>query len=141
MSTQAARSVRAALDLLTPNWLWAWNGVCFGYRRGESLFTYDGFEVGRFSGAEVYGADGSYIGEIRSSEVDGDRLITSSYKKFRAAASFMPAREPGQTRPAARIAQPLYCGHEHFPTPETLKGPVLRSRIVRRRLVVTGPTH
>jgi hypothetical protein len=141
MSTQSGRSVRAALDLLTPNWLWTWNGICFGYRRGDSLFTHDGFEVGRFVGAEVYGADGSYIGEIRSSEVDGHRLITSSYKKFRAAASFMPVTEAAQTRPAARIAESLYCGHEDFPTPEMLKGPILRSRGVRRRSIVAGQTH
>jgi hypothetical protein len=81
MSTQAARSVRAVMVSLTPKWLWTWNGVCFGYRRGDSLFTHDGIEVGRFSGAEVYGADGSYLGEVRSTEEDGDRLITSSYKE------------------------------------------------------------
>jgi hypothetical protein len=121
MSTQAVRSVEAALALLTPNWLWTWNGVCFGYRRGDSLFTHDGTEVGRFAGAEVYGADGGYLGEIRSTENDGDRLITSSYKKFRMAASFMPATERAQKRPAARDAQPLFCGHEDFPTPEILK--------------------
>jgi hypothetical protein len=77
MSTQAARSVRAILASFTPIWLWTWNGVCFGYRRGDSLFTYDGIEVGRFSGAEVYGADGSYLGELKSTEEDGDRLITN----------------------------------------------------------------
>jgi hypothetical protein len=115
MSTQAARSVRAVMVSLTPNWLWTWNGVCFGYRRGDSLFTYDGIEVGRFSGAEAYGSDGSYLGEIRSTEEDGDRLITSSYKKSRMAASFVPEIERAQKRPVDRKAVQLYCGYEDFP--------------------------
>jgi hypothetical protein len=98
MSTQAARSVTAILASLTPNWLWAWDGVCFGYRRGDSLFTYGGIEVGRFSGAEVCGADGIYLGEIRNTEEDRDRLITSSYKKLRTAPSFVPTIEHPQKR-------------------------------------------
>ena len=35
----------------------------FWVSQGDSLFTCDGVEVGRFSGAEVYDADGSYLGE------------------------------------------------------------------------------
>jgi len=121
MSTQADRSVRTILASLAPNWLWTWNGVCFGYRRADSLFTYDGIEVGRFSGTEVYAADGSYLGEVRSTEEDGDRLITSSYKKSRMAASFVPTFERAQKRPADRNQEQLYCGNEDFPTPEFLK--------------------
>jgi hypothetical protein len=113
---------------LTPSWLWTWNGVCFGYRRGDSLFTYDGIEVGRFSGAEVYGSDGSYLGEVRSTEEDGDRLIASSYKKSRTAASFVPTFERAQKRPVDRNQQELYCGYEHFPTPEILQGTILQRR-------------
>lgn len=30
------------------DWLWNWGGECFGYREGDSLFTYFGHEVGRF---------------------------------------------------------------------------------------------
>lgn len=121
MSTQADRSVRTILASLAPNWLWTWNGVCSGYRRADSLFTYDGIEVGRFSGTEVYAADGSYLGEVRSTEEDGDRLITSSYKKSRMAASFVPTFERAQKRPADRNQEQLYCGNEDFPTPEFLK--------------------
>ena len=32
------------------DWLWNWGGKCFGYRDGESLFTYFGKEAGRFDG-------------------------------------------------------------------------------------------
>jgi hypothetical protein len=139
MSTQADRSVGAILASLTPIWLWTWNGVCFGYRRGDSLFAYDGIEVGRFSGAEVYGADGSYLGEVRSTEEDGDRLITSSYKKLRMAAPFVPTIERAYKRPAERNQETLYCGYEHFPSPEILKGTILRRRSVPRSLANADP--
>jgi hypothetical protein len=138
MSTQAARSIRAMLDSSTPNWLWTWNGVSFGYHRGDSLFTHDGIEVGRFSGLEVYGPDGRYIGELRSTE-DGDRLITSSYKKSRMSASFVPTMERAQKRPAARDAEQLYCGYEEFPLPETLRGTILGYRKMKRSLTNAHP--
>ena len=32
------------------DWFWNWGGECFGYREGDSLFTYYGLEVGRFDG-------------------------------------------------------------------------------------------
>jgi len=138
MSTQAARSILASL---TPNWLWTWNGGCFGYRRGDSLFSYDGIEVGRFSGPEVFGADGSYLGEVRSTEEDGDRLITSSYKKSRMAAPFIPIIERAQKRPVDRNQEVLYCGYEHFPNPEILRGTILQRRGVPRSLVNADPTQ
>jgi hypothetical protein len=139
MSTQADRSVRTILASLAPNWLCTWNGVCFGYRRADSLFTYDGIEVGRFSGTEVYGADGSYLGEVRSTEEDGDRLITSSYKKSWIAASFVPTFERAQKRPADRNQEQLYCGYEDFPTPEILRSTMVRRRSVPRRLANADP--
>ena len=139
MSTQADRSVRAILASLTPNWLWTWNDGCFGYRRGDSLFTYDGIEVGRFSGVEVYGADGSYLGEVRGTEEDGDRLTTSSYKKLRKAASFVPTIESAQKKPVDRNQEPLYCGYEDFPSPEVLRGTILQRRSVPRSLANGDP--
>ena len=132
MSTQADRSVRAILASLTPNWLWTWNGVCFGYRRGDSLFTYDGVEAGRFSGAEIYGADGSYLGEVQSSEEDGDRLVTSSYKKFHTADVFEPTLDRPHAKAPDRMALPLYCGYEHFPSPELVKGVVVDLEAIQR---------
>jgi hypothetical protein len=124
MSTQAARSVQASSLSLTPNWLWTWNGVCFGYRLGDSLFTHEGIEVGRFSGTEVYDPDGGYLGELRRAD-DGDRLITGSYKKSRTGIAFIPALERPRKRPGDRIRQPLYCGYEDFPSPEVVKGMIM----------------
>src|SRR5258708_40022547 len=98
--SQAVPVVRAVPTSVTQP-LWTWGGVCFGYRRDASLFTYDGVEVGRFVGAEVFGADGSYLGEVRRTEEGGgDRLITSSYKKSRRADPFAPTTE----RPHQRAA-------------------------------------
>jgi len=33
---------------------WPWGGECFGYREGNSLFTYFGKEIGRFDGEEIH---------------------------------------------------------------------------------------
>jgi len=135
MNSQAVRSFRAALEeeALTPQWLWTWNGVCFGYRRGDSLFTCGGIEVGRFSRAELYGVDGRYLGEVRSTG-DGDRLITSSYKKSCTAAAFVPTfdRAP-KGKPLDRPGQPLYCGYEDFPLPETAASKVFDRKNGKRR--------
>ena len=114
MTSQGAQTVRAELR---PDWLWTCHGVCFGYRLGNSLFTHDGLEVGRFSGSEVYDPNGRYLGELRSTD-DGDRLITSSYKKSRIGVAFVPTFERSRKRPSARTRQPLYCGYEDFPSPE-----------------------
>jgi hypothetical protein len=48
------------------DWLWNWGGKCFGYRDGESLFTYFGMEAGRFDGEEIHGSNGRYLGEVMS---------------------------------------------------------------------------
>lgn len=126
--SQAAPLVKAVLTSVTQP-LWTWSGVCFGYRRDASLFTYDGIEVGRFVGAEVYGADGGYLGEVRRTEDGGgERLITSSYKKLRKADAFAPTTERPHQRDASRAGEPLYCGYEEFPPPETLKAGILELR-------------
>jgi len=130
-NSQFAQSVKAVVTSVTQP-LWTWSGVCFGYRRDASLFTYDGVEVGRFVGAEVYGVDGSYLGEVRRTENGGgDRLITSNYKKSRTAPAFPPIMERPHLRDASRAAEPLYCGYEEFPSPEILKAAVfdLRKRL------------
>ena len=57
------------------NWFWNWGGECFGYRDGDSLFTYFGREAGRFDGEEIYGSNGRYLGEV----VSDNRLITSLF--------------------------------------------------------------
>jgi hypothetical protein len=117
MSTQP---VREAIHLVGPDWLWTWSGVCFGYRRGDSLFTCDGIEVGRFSGAEVYGPDGRYLGELMNGH-SGVRLITSSYKKSLAGVAFVPTVDRAHKKPADRRGQPLYCGYQDFCLPEIVK--------------------
>jgi hypothetical protein len=48
------------------DWFWNWGGECFGYRDGDSLFSYFGKEVGRFDGEEIYGSNGRYLGEVMS---------------------------------------------------------------------------
>ena len=127
MSTQPARSLETAPALATPDWLWTWNGTCFGYRREDALFTCDGVEVGRFFGNEIYGVDGRYLGELGKAE-DGRRLISSSYKKLQTRAAFFPDIERCRQRAKDRPGESLYCGYEDFPSPLALKATVLQIR-------------
>jgi hypothetical protein len=120
MTSQAAKTLREDAQVVGPDWLWTWRGVCFGYRLENSLFTHDGVEVGRFSGAEVYGVDGRYLGEIGKA-VDGGRLTTNSYKKSRTVTAFVPTFDCGHGRPADHVPEPLYVGYEEFPSPEMTK--------------------
>ena len=125
MSSQVTHSLQAIFAPL--NWIWTWNGGCFGYRRGDSLFTHDGVEVGRFCGKEIYGPDGRYLGEVMSSGAGDDRLITGNYKKSRMAAAFVPTIERAEPKAADSFREPLYCGYEDFPSPKVLKEMVLRT--------------
>ena len=120
MTSHGVQTVKAEPAASRPEWLWAWNGVCFGYRFGDSLFTHDGVEVGRFFGAEVYGIHGQYLGEV-SPASDGHRLITNSYKKSRSVPAFVPTLHRFYKRPPNRAGEPLYCGHENFPSPEIVR--------------------
>ena len=119
MTSKAVQLARAIPDA-EPQFIWAWNGLCLGYRLGASFFTCEGIELGRFSGPELFGANGRYLGELRVAN-DGERLITNAYKKSRTSYAFVPAVGKALKRPRERSAEPLYCGHEHFPVPEMLK--------------------
>ena len=111
-------------------WLWTWSGRCFGYRRGNALYRYDGIQVGRFVEQEIYGIDGAYLGEVRAAE-DGERLITSIYKRCRTASPCVPGIDRALPRPEDRRAYPVYCGHEDFPEPDSVKA--VRSHAKPRR--------
>jgi hypothetical protein len=76
------------------DWLWNWGGECFGYREGDSLFTYFGKEIGRFDGEEIFGNNGRYLGEVMSD----NRLITSRSKKSWVRGSFGPRRSGSYAR-------------------------------------------
>lgn len=119
MTSQGVQTVQGTPGV-DRDWLWTWNGVSFGYRLQNSLFTHDGMEVGRFSGDEVYGIDGRYLGELSGAE-DGQRLITNVYKKSRATAGFVPTLGRAYKRLEARLGETLFCGHEDFPAPEFAK--------------------
>ena len=118
-------------------WLWTWGGVCFGYRREEWLFTYDGIGVGRFVGDEVYGTNGDYLGELRSTGQE-QRLATSNYKKSRVVAAFSPKVERGYKRPANRLSQTLYCGYQDFPLPEIFKKVEARGALHSRSEILSA---
>jgi hypothetical protein len=120
MTPQMARSTISESVQSGRDWLWTWGGACFGYRRETSLFSHDGLEIGHFIGAEVYGADGAYIGELNIA-ADGPRLITNVYKKSRTGAIFIPDFDRPQKQPGAREPEPLFIGHEDFPSPELAK--------------------
>src|SRR5216684_1608204 len=104
MTSQGVKALRAEA-ITKPDWLWTWNGICFGYRLGDSLFTHDGVEVGRFTGPEIYGVDGRYLGEIGKAN-DGDRLVTNLYKKARTVPAFAPTFDRSYHQPASHAPEP-----------------------------------
>ncbi len=95
------------------DWLWTWGGTFFGYKLDDGLFTYNGLQIGRFDGVEIYGRDGRYLGEIES----GDRLITNSLKKSWMRSGFVP-RIAGSYMPFVNyVGYVMYVGYEDFPDP------------------------
>jgi hypothetical protein len=92
----------------TVQWLWTWGGVSFGYRDGDNLWTHDGRHVGRFHGIEVYGPNGSYLGE----QLRPGRLITDVAKRAERRPPFFPSvrRHSLRRRPpsAAESLPPAY---------------------------------
>lgn len=115
--TKAAATANA--EAQGPAWYWTWTGASFGYREGNSLFTYDGVEVGRFHGREVYGADGRYLGESGSGD-DQFRLITNIHKRSLFKDAFVPTLGRSHRSKAPRVPAELYSGHSDFPEPASL---------------------
>ena len=96
------------------DWFWRWGGECFGYRRNDRLFTYHGIQVGKFYGAKIYGADGRYLGEVKSN----NRLITHIAKKGRTKFSFVPVQGGSYARYANCAGFAMYIAYEDFPSPD-----------------------
>ena len=106
-STESSPLASVAVD-----WLWTWEGRCFGYRDGDDLWTYNGRDVGRFDGDDVYGPDGGYLGEIRN----GNRLITNRSKRNYRRSGFSPyANRAAYARYADYAGYAMYAGYEDFP--------------------------
>lgn len=96
--------------------IWTHGGKFFGYRHGNSLFTYQGLEVGRFDGDVIYGRDGRYLGEVM-----GGRLISHRGKGSWRGYSFSPSRIGGATKYANYVGYVMYAGYEDFPAPEEFR--------------------
>jgi hypothetical protein len=96
------------------DWFWTWGGECFGYRVDDRLFAHHGREAGRFDGDYVYGADGYYLGEIKSEK----RLITHRGKKAWRRSPFTPTRRGSYARYCNYVGYVMYSGYEDFPPPD-----------------------
>jgi sporulation protein YlmC with PRC-barrel domain len=72
-----------------------------------------GIEVGRFYGNEVYGADGTYLGELKD-----DRLPIHQAKKSRRQISFRPERKKCRTEHRDQDGSVVLVGYEDFPKPD-----------------------
>ncbi len=99
-------------------WFWNWGGECFGYQRGNSLFTHHGIEAGRFHGNEIYGADGRYLGEV----MNDNRLIRHQAKELYRQGAFTPARAAAFISYAGYVGYVMYMGYEDFPSPDIFSG-------------------
>jgi hypothetical protein len=61
--------------------MWNWGRERFGYKDGDSLFTYLGPEVGRFDGDEIYGVmAGISVNDERKS-VDNQQIEKEQIEK------------------------------------------------------------
>ncbi len=98
----------------TMNHYWTWSGTYFGYRHDDLLFTHNGKCVGRFSGDEVYGRDGRYLGEVQNE----NRLITSRSKSSRRGSPPPNVRGAAYARYTSYVGYVMYAGYEDFPSPE-----------------------
>lgn len=97
------------------DWLWTWRGVSFGYRKGASLFTYQGQEVARFYGNDLFGIDGDYIGEVLREH----RLVTRPTKRIWRKQKFVPTAGRAVRRFSNAFAHVMYSGYEDFPSPDS----------------------
>ena len=96
--------------------LYTWGGTYFGVREGDSLFTQQGVEAGRFEGDEIYGADGGYLGEVKSG-----KLIRKLSKTSRRRSTFSPRRRVGHVGYVGHVGTVMYVGYEDFPLPDSFK--------------------
>ncbi|MXZ54915.1 MAG: hypothetical protein F4227_02740 [Gammaproteobacteria bacterium] len=94
---------------------WTWRGTYFGYRRDNCLFTHKGKCIGHFSGEEIYGRDGRYLGEVRNK----NRLITNKSKFNRRGRSAPNLQGGAYARYANYAGFAMYAGFEDFPEPES----------------------
>jgi hypothetical protein len=97
------------------DWLWNWGGECFGYREGESLFTYFGKEIGRFDGEEIFGNNGRYG---RGHERPPDH---EAVQEKLGEGSFGPRRSGSYARYANYAGYAMYAGYEDFPRPGSFR--------------------
>ena len=96
------------------NIFWNWSGRYVGYRLSDSLFCYDGWQVGYFAeGDEVYGCNGDYMGEVRS----GNRLITNLSKKAWTRGSLSPRFLKSAPGHRDVNAKEMLAGYQDFPVP------------------------
>lgn len=96
------------------NLFWNWSGLYVGYRLCDDLFSYDGRQVGYFAeGDEVYGCNGSYLGEARS----GNRLITNLSKKAWTRECVTSRLLKSSARHGDVEAKQILAGFEDFPVP------------------------
>lgn len=81
------------------------------------MFTPDGGQVGKFYGDDVYGADGRYLGEIKSER----RLITHTGKKGWSKSGFSPVQGGSYVPYVSYVGYVMYAGYEDFPSPDDFR--------------------
>jgi hypothetical protein len=94
------------------NTFWNWSGRYVGYRLSDGLFHLDGRQLGYFAeGDEVYGCDGTYMGEVRGR----NRLITNLSKKAWTRRKLIPQSMKSSPGQRDVNAKDMLAGYEDFP--------------------------
>lgn len=107
---------RGPIGLPQASWYWSWGGRSLGFRQGTGLFSAEGMEIGRFTGNELYGPDGKYLGETGARGAEAERLVSNVYKQSRMSTRFTPTTTRPRMQREDREPLPLYLGQEDFPT-------------------------
>jgi hypothetical protein len=104
-------------DLADFNAFWNWGGRYVGHRLSDGLFHLDGRQLGYFAeGDEVYGCDGSYMGEVRGR----NRLITNLSKKAWTRRRLIPQSMKSSPGHRDVNAKEMLAGYEDFPISEDI---------------------
>ena len=95
------------------DWFWTASGKAVGFREQNVLFCCEGSQIGEFRGDEVYGATGSYLGEISPT----GRLVSNSRKLNWKRAGFRPQHGKTLELPQDLGSLHLTSGYGNFKVP------------------------
>ncbi len=100
-------------ELSNIDWFWTSGGKALGYREADALFSCEGHQIGHFRGDEIYGRDGSYLGEVART----GRLVTQLNKLRWRKSGFFPSTAKPLDPPGDVTSEHVVGGFRDFKVP------------------------